>query len=101
MTVFQSIAISFGGNAEHRDLAAVAHVGEHVAEGRGVAGHLQADVEAFRHAEFLLHVGQRRLADVRRAQVTPILLRQLEAVGVDVRDHDVARAGVRARPPRP
>ena len=51
MTVFQSIAISSRRDAEHGDLAAVGHVGEHVAEGRGVAGHLQADVEAFLHAQ--------------------------------------------------
>ena len=56
MTVFQSMAISFG-DAEHRDLAAVAHVGEHVAEGRRIAGHFQADVEAFLHAELLLRLG--------------------------------------------
>ena len=43
-------------DAEHGDLRAVAHVGEHVAEAGGIARHLQADVEALRHAEFLLHV---------------------------------------------
>ena len=51
-----------GGDAEHGDLAAVAHVGDHVAEGVGVAGHLEADIEAFAHAELLLHFGERRLA---------------------------------------
>src|ERR1035441_3759511 len=46
------------------DLCAVAHVREHVAEGGLVAGHLQAHVEAFSHAEFLLYLGKRMLADV-------------------------------------
>jgi hypothetical protein len=56
MTLFQSMAIA-RRDAEHGDLAAVAHVVDHVAEGGGVAAHLQADVEAFLHAELLLHVG--------------------------------------------
>ena len=52
------------GDAEHGDLAAVAHVGQHVAKGLRVAGHFQADVEALLHAQLLLHVGERLLADV-------------------------------------
>ena len=56
ITVFQSMEISPGGNAEHRDAAAVAHVGKHVAEGRGVAGHFEADIETFRHVQFLLNL---------------------------------------------
>src|SRR5580704_3280014 len=44
----------FGGDAEHGDLCAVAHVCEHLAEGAGVAGHFEADVEAFVHLELLL-----------------------------------------------
>ena len=56
--------MSFGGDAEHGDLAAVAHVGEHVAEGVGVAGHFEADVEAFVHAELLLDFFERRGAGV-------------------------------------
>ena len=72
MTVFQSIAISLGRNAEHGDFAAVAHVGEHVAEGRRVAGHFQADVEALLHAELLLHVGEACLSCGLTATVAPI-----------------------------
>src|SRR5262245_206719 len=37
-------------NAEDGGLAAVGHVGEHVAESGGVAGHFQADVKALLHA---------------------------------------------------
>ena len=49
----------FGRDAEHGDLCAVAHVGEHLAEGGGVAGHLEADVEAFLHVELLLDLLER------------------------------------------
>ena len=58
MTMFQSMAISLVGDAEHGDLAAVAHVGEHVAKAGRVARHFQADVEAFLHAELFLRLGQ-------------------------------------------
>lgn len=47
-----------GGDAEHSDLRAVAHVGEHLAKGGGVAGHLEADVEAFLHVQLLLDLGE-------------------------------------------
>ena len=66
MTWFQSMAIWLGGDAEHGDLAAVAHVGEHVAEGGGVAGHFEADVEAFVHAELFLRLAERGFAGDRR-----------------------------------
>ena len=82
-----------GGDAEHGDLAAVAHVGEHVAEGVGVAGHLQADVEAFLHAQLFLGARDRAFADV-DGQGRAHLPGQLEAVGIDVGDDDVPGAGV-------
>jgi hypothetical protein len=82
-----------GGDAEHRDPGAVAHVGEHVAEAGGVAGHLEAHVEPLRHAELLLHVGEFGGADIHGAGHAH-RLRQVEAVRVDVRDDGVARAGV-------
>src|SRR5262249_14633086 len=44
----------FRRDAEHRDLSAMAHVGEHLAEGRWIARHLETDIEAFLHAELLL-----------------------------------------------
>ena len=94
MTVFQSMAISLRGDAEHGDLAAVAHVGQHVAEGAGVAGHLQADVEAFLHAELLPgRSASDCVADV-DGQGRAHLAGQLEAVGIDVGDDDVPGPGV-------
>src|SRR5262249_46498668 len=51
-------------DAEKGDLAAVAHVGEHIAECSRAAGHLQAHVEAFLHPQFLLHFGDGLLADI-------------------------------------
>ena len=81
------------GDAEHGDLAAVAHVGEHVAERRRVAGHFQADVEAFAHAELLLHVGQRRRSRI-DGQVGAQLAGQFEAIGIEVGDDDVAGPGM-------
>jgi hypothetical protein len=50
----------FGGDAQHGDFAAVAHVGEHVAEAGGVAGHLQAHVEAFLMPSFFWTSGEVR-----------------------------------------
>ena len=59
-----------------------------------VARHLQAHVEALLHAQLLLDA--RRCSRVRTstASVAPILLGQFQAVGIDVGDDDVARAGV-------
>ena len=83
----------FGGDAQHRDPGAVAHVGDHVAEGGGVAGHLQAHVEALGHSELLLHFRETGFAHVdgeRYAQ----LAGERQAVRIDIGDHGVARAGV-------
>ena len=59
ITRFQSIAISSDGIPSMRDAAAVRHVGEHVVQRGRVAGHLEPDVEALRHAELALRVGDR------------------------------------------
>ena len=92
-TVFQSISV-LRQDAEHGDLAAVAHVGEHVAEGVRVARHLQPDVEAFLHAQLLLRVGDRCRCATSSASVGAHLAGQVQPVGVDVGDDDVAGAGV-------
>ena len=60
----------------------------------GVARHLQAHVEALLHAQLAAaRRGDRSRADV-DGQRGAHALGQLEAVGVHVGDHDVARAGV-------
>ena len=81
------------GNAEHRNLGAVAHIVDHVAQGAWHAGHFEADVEALGHAKVLLHVAERFLQHVhrpRRAQ----LLRQRQPVIIHVRDHDMTGANM-------
>ena len=94
MTGFKSIAISLGGNPEHARSGRRAPCSASIVAQRvGVARHLEADVEALGHAELALHVGEVALARVdgeRRAHPA----RELEAVGVEVGDDDVARAGV-------
>src|SRR6202050_5199397 len=45
------------GNPEHGDFRAMAHIPEHFAERDGVAGHLQAYVESFVHAQLFLDIG--------------------------------------------
>ncbi len=71
----------------------MAHIGEHVAKGVGVAGHLEADVESFLHVELLLDVLERRGAWV-DGQSDSDFFSELAAVFVGVGDDDVARAGV-------
>ena len=83
----------FGWDAEHGDLCAVAHVGEHLAEGAGIAGHLQADVEALMHVEFLLDLFERCGTRV-DGEGDSNFGGELAAVLVGVRDDDVAGSGV-------
>ena len=92
-TVFHSMAIWLGGNAQHGDFSPVRHVGDHVAEGGGVAGHFQADVKSLLHAQFLLGVAQVAFAHV-QGQGRPHAPGQLQPVFVHVRHHDVAGARV-------
>ncbi len=91
MTLFQSIAVLAGRDAEQRHLAAVIHHLEHGGEGRGHAGHFQADIEAFDHAELGHHIGELLLGDVDGAAGAH-LARQIQAVIVDVGHHHMARA---------
>ena len=53
-----------GHDPEERDPAAVGHVVDHVVQGPGVPGHLESDVEALLHPEFVLHVLQVLAGDV-------------------------------------
>ena len=71
----------------------MAHVCEHVTEGVGVAGHLEADVEALGHMQLGLHLGERGGGGIDGAGDTDFF-GQLAAVGVGVGDDDVAGAGV-------
>jgi hypothetical protein len=65
-----------------------------MSRGARVAGHFQADVEAFLHAE-LAFARRRCCFDLTfTATVAPMRLRQGEAVLVHVGDDDVACAGV-------
>ena len=70
----------------------MAHVGEHLAKGRAVAGHFQPHVEAFLHAELFLRLvdGRLRVYGERGAHFA----RQVQAVGIEVGDGDEPGAGV-------
>ena len=63
-TVFQSMAISLGRDAQHGDLAAVAMLSIMSRKAGGVAGHFQPDVESLLHAELLLGLGERSVRDI-------------------------------------
>ena len=80
-----------GRDAEHGDAAAMVHHAQHVAERRGVARHLEADVEAFLHAELAHRVVDAVGLHVERAGRAHAA-GEVEPVVVDVGDHDVARA---------
>ncbi|GAA3209727.1 hypothetical protein GCM10020256_07200 [Streptomyces thermocoprophilus] len=69
------------------------HVGDHLAQRGGVAGHLQADVEAFAQAEFALAVGDGGAGDV-QGEAGAELAGEVEAFLADVGDDDMAGAGV-------
>ena len=80
-------------NAQHGDLAAVAQVVDHVAEGRGVAGHFQTDVEALFHAELPLHLAELAGAHI-QGHRGPQLPGQAQPIIVQIGNHDKASAGV-------
>ena len=83
----------FGWDAEHGNLCAVAHVGEHLAEGAGIAGHLEADVEALVHVELLLDLFEWRGAGIDGAGDSHFL-REVAAVLIGVGDDDIACSGM-------
>jgi hypothetical protein len=82
-----------GWNPEQRDFAAMRHVGEKVSERDWIAGHFQSEIEAFAHGQFLLNVGEFFPADIDRA-IGAHLCGEIKAVGIQVGDDDMARAGV-------
>ena len=82
------------GDAEKGDVSAVKHVGKHVLEGGGDAGHFHADVKTFLHAELSLNVLDRSFTDVDRLGDVAHLFGKFEAEGVDVGDHDIAGTSV-------
>ncbi len=79
--------------AQHGDLAAVGHVGEHLLERRGAAGHLEADIESLTHAELAHRVGDARARHVDR-EGQAHRAGQLEPVVGHVSDDYVTGAGV-------
>ena len=83
----------FGGDAEHGDLCSVAHVGEHLAEGVGVAGHLETDVETLVHVKLLLDFFERRGAGIDGARDADFFS-ESTAVFVGIGDDDVTCSGV-------
>jgi hypothetical protein len=83
----------FRWDAEHGDLCTVAHVGEHLAECVGVAGHFETDVEALVHVELLLDFFEGRGAGIDRLGDADFV-RQVAAVLVGVGDDDVTCSGV-------
>ncbi|OPZ56198.1 MAG: hypothetical protein BWY91_00534 [bacterium ADurb.BinA028] len=74
--------------AEHRDLGAMVEVGEHLGHGRRGTGHLQADVEAFPHAQLALRVLDPGRGHIDREIRTGGFGKPQPIVG-DVRDDDV------------
>ena len=81
-----------GGNAQHRDLASVAHVFQHLAEGIRRARHLQTHIKSFFHAELLLDFFEAcafRVDSNRDAH----FFGEIEAVRIDVGNHHMARPG--------
>jgi hypothetical protein len=71
----------------------VAHVGEHLAESSGIAGHLEADVEALVHVELLLDVFEGCGAGI-DCLGDADFIRKVAAVLVGVGDDDIAGSGV-------
>lgn len=79
----------FGRDAEHGDLATVGHIGQHVAEGAGVAGHFQSDIETFLHSQLFLNVGEFLRAYIDGA-VGPHFFGEFQSPGIHIGDDDVA-----------
>src|SRR5438093_7340552 len=63
------------GYAQHCDFSTVAHVVDHVAECRGVPGHLEPDVKTLLHAELPLALPKMALSIIRGVG-PPILFRK-------------------------
>ena len=61
-----------GRDAEERDPAAMGHLGERIAQRRGIAGHLERDVEALDHAELAPATSPRSRSRGSTAIVAPI-----------------------------
>ena len=92
ITVRQSIAISSAGMPSIAILRAVTHVREHVAEARGIARHLQPDVEALPSYRVRFCTSASFCSRTLTARVTPIFSRQFQPVGIQIGDHREARA---------
>ena len=84
-----------GQDAKQRQLAAVVHRLDHVAQRARIARHLQPDVEALVHVDFRHHVAQGLLVGAHRPRRAH-LPGERQAIVVDVGDDDLARAGVAA-----
>jgi hypothetical protein len=82
-----------GGDSEHGDLASVAHVSEHVTEGRGVAGHLKSYIKSFVHVQLSLDFIEGYRSRVYGAGHA-YFFGKFATVLVGIGDDDVTRAGV-------
>src|SRR5215217_6261 len=57
---------------EHSNSASMGHLGDHVAECRRAAGHLEADIETLAHIEFALRVSHIVAVDIHRSGDTQL-----------------------------
>ena len=82
------------GDAEHGDLAAVAHVGEHVAEGRPGCRTFPGRRRSLPSCRAAFGRSATCVSSTSTASVAPIFFGQVQAIRVHVGDDDVAGAGV-------
>ena len=82
-----------GRNAQKRDVSAVRHIGEHIAERLRVARHFHPDIETFLHSELFLIIGDGNFRDV-DGVFDAHFVRQFEAFRINVGDDDVPCARV-------
>src|SRR5260370_24053935 len=82
-----------GWNPQHGNLRAVAHAGEHFAEGCRGTRHFETHVESLLHAKLLLHLFERRLSWVHRHRDSH-LFRERQAIRIQIADDHMARSGM-------
>src|ERR1700733_12436495 len=70
-------------DAEHGNLAAVTHVGDHVAQGLRTARHLQGNIESLHHPQLLLHLRNRCLSWIHSHSCAQ-LARQIQPEGIHI-----------------
>ena len=68
------------------------HVRQNIRERFWIAGHFERDIEPFLHAELLHRLGDLFRTHIQR-QIGAHFAREIEAIWIDVGDHDVTRPG--------